>query len=132
MNDTMQNFNGIFIGSIVIFVIMFIAALVVMILMFRKMNTVFQKGQHITNLVEERFRSAKQNNSAPRLTVEAKVLSKRQQLSAGYTHYFVAFEKDGGERFELQVAADLVGLICEGDYGTVTVQGTECVQFDRR
>ncbi len=76
MNDTMHHFNGIFIGSIVIFVVMFIAALVVMILMLRK--------------------------------------------------------KDGGERFELQVAANLVGLICEGDYGTVTVQGTECVQFDRR
>lgn len=64
MNETMQNFNGIFIGSIVIFVVMFIAALVVMILMFRKMNTVFQKGQHITNLVEERLRSAKQFRAA--------------------------------------------------------------------
>ena len=132
METTMKQFNGVMVGSLVIFGVLLVVTIIVMVVAFRRMNGIFQRGQRIGDIFERRLNEAGQSNSAPRLTVEAKVLSKRQQIFNGFTYYYVTFEKDGGERFELQASGELVGLMCEGDYGTVTVQGTHCVQFDRR
>lgn len=90
-------------------------------------------------------RSGKQwhkNNNSPRLTVEAKVLAKRHDVSrhhsAGEHHhhhyhnsYFVTFEVASGDRMELQLQGHEYGLLIEGDRGKLTFQGTRYLGFER-
>ena len=90
-------------------------------------------------------RSGKQwhkNNNSPRLTVEAKVLAKRHDVSrhhsAGEHHhhhyhnsYFVTFEVPSGDRMELQLQGHEYGLLIEGDRGKLTFQGTRFLEFQR-
>ena len=90
-------------------------------------------------------RSGKQwhkNNNSPRLTVEAKVLAKRHDVSrhhsAGEHHhhhyhnsYFVTFEVPSGDRIELQLQGHEYGLLIEGDRGKLTFQGTRYLGFER-
>ena len=90
-------------------------------------------------------RSGKQwhkNNNSPRLTVEAKVLAKRHDVSrhhsAGEHHhhhyhnsYFVIFEVASGDRMELQLQGHEYGLLIEGDRGKLTFQGTRYLGFER-
>ena len=90
-------------------------------------------------------RSGKQwhkNNNSPRLTVEAKVLAKRHDVSrhhsAGEHHhhhyhnsYFVTFEVPSGDRMELQLQGHEYGLLIEGDRGKLTFQGTRYLGFER-
>ena len=90
-------------------------------------------------------RSGKQwhkNNNSPRLTVEAKVLAKRHDVSrhhsAGEHHhhhyhnsYFVTFEVPSGDRMELQLQGHEYGLLIEGGRGKLTFQGTRYLGFER-
>ena len=88
-------------------------------------------------------RSGKQwhkNNNSPRLTVEAKVLAKRHDVSrhhsAGEHHhyhntYFVTIEVASGDRMELQLQGHEYGLLIEGDRGKLTFQGTRYLGFER-
>lgn len=90
-------------------------------------------------------RSSKQwhkNNNSPRLTVEAKVLAKRHDVSrhhsAGEHHhhhyhnsYFVTFEVPSGDRMDLQLQGHEYGLLIEGDRGKLTFQGTRYLGFER-
>lgn len=84
------------------------------------------------------------NNHSPRLTVEAKVLAKRHDVSrrrhsgAGDHHhyhttnsYFVTFEVQSGDRMELQMQGHEYGLLIEGDEGKLTFQGTRYLGFER-
>ena len=85
------------------------------------------------------------NNHSPKLTVEAKVLAKRHDVSrhrhsgAGnhhhHTHisntYFVTFEVASGDRMELQMEGHEYGLLIEGDSGKLTFQGTRYLGFER-
>ena len=83
------------------------------------------------------------NNHSPRLTVEAKVLAKRHDVSrrrsgAGDHHhyhttnsYFVTFEVSSGDRMELQMQGHEYGLLIEGDTGKLTFQGTRYLGFER-
>lgn len=96
-------------------------------------------------IVASLVRSGKQwhkNNNSPRLTVEAKVLAKRHDVSrhhsAGEHHhhhyhnsYFVTFEVPSGDRMELQLQGHEYGLLIEGDRGKLTFQGTRYLGFER-
>lgn len=96
-------------------------------------------------IVASLVRSGKQwhrNNNSPRLTVDAKVLAKRHDVSrrrsAGEHHhyhttnsYFVTFEVSSGDRMELQLQGHEYGLLIEGDKGKLTFQGTRYLGFER-
>ena len=86
------------------------------------------------------------NNHSPRLTVDAKVLAKRHDVSrhrhssAGDHHhhhyhttntYYVTFEVASGDRMELQMQGSEYGLLIEGDTGKLTFQGTRYLGFER-
>ena len=82
------------------------------------------------------------NNNSPRLTVTAKVVSKRMSVSHhrhanagdatgahGYstsssTWYYVTFEVESGDRMELSVTGPEYGMLAEGDMGKLSFQGT--------
>ena len=82
------------------------------------------------------------NNHSPHLTVDARVLAKRHDVSrrrsAGEHHhyhtansYFVTFEVASGDRMELQLQGHEYGLLIEGDTGKLTFQGTRYLGFER-
>ena len=84
------------------------------------------------------------NNNSPRLTVSAKVVSKRSDMSVhrhhhsnGHSHrststyYYVTFEVESGDRMELQMSGTEYGLLVEGDSGKLTFQGTRYLGFER-
>ena len=88
----------------------------------------------------------RKNDQSPRLTAEAKVVSKRMQVgenrhrhtnddmmhSYNYSKYFVTFEFESGDRLELRLPGREYGLLTEGDTGLLTFQGTRYLGFDRR
>ena len=91
------------------------------------------------------FRSVKRernNDQSPRLTVEAKVVAKRNHISRSgghydnvvnsHTTYFVTFEVKSGDRMELQMQGHEYGLLVEGDFGELTFQGTRYLGFQRK
>lgn len=81
------------------------------------------------------------NNNSPRLTVNAKVISKRMDVSHHHHHdnhamctsstfYYATFEFESGDRLEFNVGRDY-GYIVEGDSGKLTFQGTRYISFER-
>ena len=63
------------------------------------------------------------NSTSPRLTVPAVVRTKRTQvghthgannMTRGYTRYYVTFEFESGDRLELKVDGSEYGLLAEG------------------
>ena len=85
------------------------------------------------------IRREHQNNQAPRLTVVATVIAKRDQVSVHHhnhhrhtsTRYFVTFQVESGDRIELQLSGSEYGLLIEGDHGNLTLQGTRFLGFER-
>ncbi len=90
------------------------------------------------------FRSLKEwnkNNHSPRLTVEAAVVAKREEItrrrSANTTHthrsiwYYVTFQFESGDRMELSVPGHEYGMLVEGDRGRLSFQGTRYLSFER-
>ncbi|MBQ3222477.1 MAG: DUF2500 domain-containing protein [Clostridia bacterium] len=77
------------------------------------------------------------NNRSPRLTVGAKVVSKRQhyrrgtQNTMGHTWYYVTFEVESGDRMELETEGEEYGMLVEGDAGRLSFQGTRFLGFER-
>ena len=83
------------------------------------------------------------NDQSPRVTADAKVVSKRMQVgqnrrsnddmmrSYTYSKYFVTFEFESGDRLELPVDGSEYGLVVEGDQGKLTFQGTRYLGFVR-
>lgn len=85
------------------------------------------------------------NNNSPRLTVTAKIVSKRTNISHhshanagthGYgiavsTQYYVTFQVDSGDRMELSVTGSEYGMLAEGDIGKLSFQGTRYLSFER-
>ena len=96
-------------------------------------------------IVASLVRSGKQwhkNNQSPQLTVDARVIAKRHDISrhhsVGEHHhyhtpntYFVNFEVESGDRMELQLQGHEYGLLIEGDKGRLTFQGTRYLGFER-
>ena len=80
------------------------------------------------------------NNAAPRLTVDAIIVTKRTNVSRHAssssmhhhtsTTYYITFQVESGDRMELQVGRDY-GLLAEGDRGRLTFQGTRYLGFER-
>lgn len=89
------------------------------------------------------------NNHSPRLSVTARVVSRRTEVShhsfanggdvtgaQGYTTssstwYYVTFEVESGDRMEFSVSGKEYGLLAEGDVGKLTFQGTRYLSFVR-
>lgn len=89
------------------------------------------------------------NNNSPRLTVDAAVVAKREDVSHhdmpvsgdasgahGFHHtssttYYVTFEVKSGDRLEFSVAGSEYGQLVEGDRGELTFQGTRYIGFER-
>lgn len=84
------------------------------------------------------------NNKSPRLTVEAKVVSRRTDTSthfhntgAGACHtshstwYYVTFQVKSGDRMEFSVSGRKYGMLVEGNHGKLTFQGTRYLNFER-
>lgn len=95
------------------------------------------------------IKSAKQwnkNNNSPRLTVDATVVGKRQDVSyhrhngannmtthtTSSTRYYVTFQVESGDRMELEVDGMEYGMLIEGDYGDLMFQGTRYLSFTRK
>lgn len=83
------------------------------------------------------------NNASPRLTVSARVVTKRTSVtsrrhlddgighSTASTHYYATFQVESGDRMEFAVSGPEYGLLAEGDQGTLTFQGTRYLSFER-
>lgn len=81
------------------------------------------------------------NNASPVLTVEAKVVAKRQHTSYhnnanslavnSSSTYYATFEMESGDRMELKVSGSEYGMLVEGDSGKLTFQGTRYKGFVR-
>lgn len=86
----------------------------------------------------------RKNNNSPRITVPAKVVSKRTSVSHGHHHganghmhttssarYYATFEVESGDRMELALSGCEYGMLAEGDTGKLTFQGTRYLSFER-
>lgn len=86
----------------------------------------------------------KHNNAQPKLTVLAKIISKRDNISThmhndadNFSHtntsttYFVTFEVESGDRIEFSVNGKEYGLLLEQDKGDLIFQGTRYLGFSR-
>lgn len=86
------------------------------------------------------------NNTSPRLTVSAQVVTKRTSVShhrhqthggmdVGHmttsTRYYATFQVKSGDRMELQLSGPEYGMLAEGDQGSLTFQGTRYLGFER-
>lgn len=84
------------------------------------------------------------NNASPVLTVEARVIAKRADMSVQHqpnanqmntthstTRYFITFEVESGDRIEFLIPDMEYGLLVEGDRGKLTFQGTRYLSFVR-
>ena len=89
------------------------------------------------------------NNQSPRLTVEATVVTKREDVTHHHhnnagdatgmhgtytttnTSYYATFEVKSGDRLEFLVSGAEYGMLAEGDTGELTFQGTRYLGFER-
>jgi len=76
------------------------------------------------------------NNQSPKLTVEARVATKREDVNGTMdamhsTWYYVTFEVESGDRIELEVNGTEYGMLVDGDYGKLSFQGTRYLGFER-
>ena len=98
----------------------------------------------IVGALVTRAKQERKNDASPRVTANAKVVSKRMQVgenrrndnddmmhSYHYSKYFVTFEFESGDRAELPVDGSEYGLLVEGDTGKLTFQGTRYLGFQR-
>ena len=106
----------------------------------------------LVSIISGLSRNAKRerkNDESPRVTADAKVVSKRMQVgerssrrmrtngmmedgySYSYSDYFVTFEFESGDRLELHVDGSDYGLLVEGDQGKLSFQGSRYLGFKR-
>ena len=84
------------------------------------------------------------NNQSPKLTVPAKVVSRRTAVSRHHHHqrngmhhthtatsYYATFQVESGDRIEFLVSGTEYGMLAEGDSGELTFQGTRYLNFRR-
>ena len=81
-------------------------------------------------------RKQRHNVKLPRLTVYATVVAKRihhshSKNSSGFSYYYVTFEVESTDRFELSVPSTEFGYLVEGDQGKLTFQGNSFLEFKR-
>ena len=90
------------------------------------------------------FKEWNKNNKSPRLKVDAIVIDKREHYSRSHhnhnghmhthhsTTYYITFEVESGDRFELRVPEYEYGLMIVGDEGELFFQGTRFLSFTRK
>ena len=109
-------------------------------------------GAALTIFIIVIVRSVRQNrinNRSPRLTVDARVVSRRTEVNEsrhpmggditgahGYfttstTSFYVTFEVESGDRMEFHVPREQYVYIIEGDQGKLSFQGTRFLGFER-
>ena len=84
------------------------------------------------------------NNHLPKLSVPAKVVSRRTAVSHHHHHqgngmyhthtatsYYATFQVESGDRIEFLVSGTEYGMLAEGDSGELTFQGTCYLNFQR-
>ena len=83
------------------------------------------------------------NNQSPKLSVPAKVVSRRTAVSHHHHHgnemhhthtatsYYATFQVESGDRIEFAVPGAEYGMLAEGDRGTLAFQGTRYLNFRR-
>ena len=84
------------------------------------------------------------NNQSPKLSVPAKVVSRRTAVSHHHHHqgngmyhthaatsYYATFQVESGDRIEFLVSDMEYGMLAEGDRGMLTFQGTRYLNFRR-
>ena len=84
------------------------------------------------------------NNHSPKLSVPAKVVSRRTAVSRHHHHqgngmhhtqtatsYYATFQVESGDRIEFLVSGTEYGMLAEGDSGELTFQGTRYLNFQR-
>ena len=75
------------------------------------------------------------NNHQPKLSVIAKVVTKRTEHSrsdnSSSTWYYATFEVESGDRIEMGISGEQYGLLVEGDVGELTFQGSRYLGFKR-
>ena len=86
------------------------------------------------------IKEKRRNDNSPRLTVDAKIVDKRSDVHRhhhdhhhhySYT-YYVTFEFESGDRSELRVPENEIGILVVGDSGELTFQGTRYLGFERK
>ncbi len=84
-------------------------------------------------VISTNVKKANNNRNSPRLTVDAKVVSKRDQVRGEntFTYYFATFEFESGDRIELEMQGQESGMVVEGDAGSLTFQGSKFISFSR-
>lgn len=113
--------NGMIFGAMTLFGLLFFA-LVAGLIIFVIVKSVSQSAR---------------NRNSPILTVEARVVAKRADVSGGagdsmaHTWHYATFEVESGDRMELSVSGEQYGMLAEGDAGRLTFQGTRFVDFMR-
>ena len=93
------------------------------------------------------FSQWSRNNHSPQLTVWAHVVAKRTRVDHHHqasgvdpaithhstsTTYYATFQVQSGDRMELRVNGKQYGLLAEGDFGSLTFQGTRFLGFERQ
>ena len=84
------------------------------------------------------------NNHSPKLSVPAKVVSRRTAVSRHHHHqgngmhhthtatsYYATFQVESGDRMEFEISDMEYGMLAEGDRGMLTFQGTRYLNFQR-
>ena len=81
------------------------------------------------------------NNNSPRLTVSAKVASRRIHRTGSIadasgnttssTSYYATFQVDSGDRIEFHVSKSEYDVLIEGDLGKLSFQGSRYINFTR-
>ena len=84
------------------------------------------------------------NNNSPKLTVDATVIKKRNQVSNsdyldhnGIIHttssitYYVTFQVERGDQIKMRLSRNEYIMLAEGDYGKLTFQGTRYISFEK-
>lgn len=87
----------------------------------------------------------KMNEAAPKISVPARVVAKRAEVSGSHSHmhnhshttahtttyYYVTFELGSRDRVELPMYGHEYGMLIEGDQGILTFKGDEFIDFRR-
>ncbi len=133
MDGVMPGFGSLLRVFWILFVVAFVGAVAVLVFILLRSK-----------------KDKKTNDNAPRLKVDAKVVSKRTNVAQrhvpvggdatgahGYyadpmTSYYATFEVESGDRLELAMTGREYGMLVEGDYGSLSFQGTRFLNFERK
>ena len=80
---------------------------------------------------EQHISAADRTGFSPHKAHAGRAHARRDNMTRGYTRYFVTFEFESGDRLELMVDGSEYGLLAEGDCGMLSFQGTRYLGFVR-